>query len=84
MGLKINSICLKTYVLLVLRVLNGPLPIVLCKWNPYDLIDVLGPFSLILQPWNFCKIEFSYISSGLEANEKNHKNTSIFRRLTRI
>ena len=45
-----HSICLKTYVLYLLRVEKGPLPIAMCELNPYDFIDVLGHFSVILQP----------------------------------
>ena len=29
----------------------------------YDLINVLGPFSVILQPRNFFNVEFTYISN---------------------
>ena len=36
----------------------------------YDLIDVLGHFTVILQPWNFCKVEFTYISSARETLRK--------------
>ena len=50
MGLKIFSICLRTDVVLLLRDMNRPLRIVLCKESPYNLINVLGPFSVTLQP----------------------------------
>ena len=36
----------------------------------YALIDILGNFSVILQPWNFCKVEFTYISSARETARK--------------
>ena len=36
----------------------------------YDLINVLGPFSVTLQPLNFCKIEFTYFSSGRKTARK--------------
>ena len=30
----------------------------------YELIDVLGHFSVILQPCHFCNVEFTYVSSA--------------------
>ena len=76
MGLKILSICLRTYVLQLLRFLRGvkgPLPFVLCEESPYDLIDVVGPFQ------SFCKHEiFTKLNlpSFLEPvnNQKNQEN----------
>ena len=44
--------------------MTRPFLIVLCEENPYDLINVLGPILAILQPSNFCKIDFSLISSS--------------------
>ena len=38
-GIETFFICLKTYVLLLLRELKGQLPIVLCGASPNDLID---------------------------------------------
>ena len=49
----------------------------------YDLINVLGPFLVILQPWNFCKVEFTCICSAREISRKS-QNTSNFWILTRI
>ena len=40
----------------------------------YDLINVLGPFSVILQPRNFLKVKSTYISSARK----------IARRITKI
>ena len=44
--------------------MKGPLPIILCEESPYDLIDVLGLFSVILSQWNFYKVELTYNSSA--------------------
>ena len=49
---------------------------------PYDLINVLGPFSVILQSWNLCKVEFIHISSV--DNTKHNNITLIFWLLARI
>ena len=38
----------------------------------YELVDVLGQFSVILQPLNFCKAEFTYINSA-GRREKSQK-----------
>ena len=62
---------------------KGPLPIVLCEQGPYDLIDVFSRFSVILQPLNLNKVEFTYTSSTGKA-AKNHKNASIPRLLSEI
>ena len=43
------------------------------------LINVLGLFSFILQPSNFHKVEFTYISSAGKKARKIAKNTLIFR-----
>ena len=40
------------------------MPIVVCEESPYDLINVLGPFSVILQPGDFCKAEFTCIPNA--------------------
>ena len=40
-----------------------PFLIALCEESPYDLINVLGPILAILQLSNFCKVDFSLISS---------------------
>ena len=47
--------------------------IVLCEESPYDLIIDLGPFSVILQPWNFCEFEFTYFSSACKRVRKSKK-----------
>ena len=39
--------------------MKRPLRIVLCKGSPYNLIDVLGPFSIILQSLNFFPVKFT-------------------------
>ena len=49
--------------LCLLREVKRPFPIVRCELSPYDLINVLGPFSVILQPRNL-KVEFTNTSSG--------------------
>ena len=36
----------------------------------YALIDALGHCSVILQPWNFCKVEFTDICSACETRRK--------------
>ena len=43
--------------------MRRPWPIARCEQSPYDLINVLGPFSVILQPLDFDKVEFSCPSS---------------------
>ena len=50
----------------------------------YALFDVLGHFSVMLQSWNFCKVEFTFICSARETTRKTHTNTSTFCLLTRI
>ena len=40
------------------------LRIVLCKESPHNLIDVLGPFLVILQPLGFSKVEFTDTSGA--------------------
>ena len=43
--------CLKINVFLqFLREVERPLCVVLCEESPYDLINVLGPFSVTLKP----------------------------------
>ena len=44
--------------------MKRPLRIVLCEENPYEQINVLGSFSVILQPCNFYKVEVTYTSSA--------------------
>ena len=44
---KILSICLKIDVLSLLRGVKLPLGIVLCEESPYNLINILGPSSII-------------------------------------
>ena len=44
--------------------------LLVCERSPYDLINVLGHFSVISQPQNVCKVEFSNISSALETMRK--------------
>ena len=48
-----------------------------------DLINVLGHFSVISQPWNFYKVEFTDSSSAAKTARKITQNTSIFRLITR-
>ena len=47
--------------------------IVLCEENLYDLVNVLGPFSIILQPLNLYKVEFTYVSSARKTARKATK-----------
>ena len=47
----------------LLREVKGPLRIVLCQEIPNNLINVLGHFSVILHPLNFCKVKFRDASS---------------------
>ena len=56
MGLKICNIFLKINVLKLVREVKRKLRIVLCKESPYNLIDVLGSFSVILQSRDFTKL----------------------------
>ena len=58
--IKIFGICLNIDVLWLLSQARRPLSIVLCEESPYDLINVLRPFSVILQPWNFNNVKFTY------------------------
>ena len=44
----------------------------------YHLINVLGPFSIILQPRNFYKVKFAYISSARETARKITKILQYF------
>ena len=39
-----------------------PLLMVLCTESPCDLINIFDPCLFSLQPWNSCKVEFTYIS----------------------
>ena len=39
----------------------------------YDVINVLGPFSVILQPLNFSNVENAYTSSARETARKSQK-----------
>ena len=76
MGLKIFIICLKIDVVWLFRKVKRQLRIVLCKESPYSLIDVLGPFSVTLQPWNFYQVKFTDTSS---AGKTARKITKILR-----
>ena len=58
-GLKIFRICLKIDVSKLLGEVKRPLPIVRCEQSPYDLINALGPYSVILQPRNCYQVEFT-------------------------
>ena len=57
-----------------------PLNIVLCRENPCNLINILGPFAIILQPKNFDNVEFIDTSSAgktaRKVSEKLHLNLS--------
>ena len=53
---KSNCCYCLTKSVLVLERLKRPLRIVLCMERPYNLINVLGPFSATLQSWNFMKL----------------------------
>ena len=60
--------------------MTPPFLIALCEESPCDLINVLGPILAILQPQNFCKVDFYLIlSPGKKARkitkmlQKNHK-----------
>ena len=58
------------------------LHIVLCKEKPKNLINVSGPVSVILRPWNVYKVQLTNISSAgillvLVRSKKNNKNTSV-------
>ena len=57
----------------LLRMVKGSLPIVLCDWNPYDLIYVVGRFSVILQPLDFNKAEFTCTSGAGKTARKIRK-----------
>ena len=37
------------------------------------IYQCFGNFSVILQPWNFCKAEFTYVCSAREATRKMTK-----------
>ena len=49
--------------------------IVLCKDNPYSLVNVLGPFPVILQPRSFYKVKFT---DTFGADETTRKITKYF------
>ena len=72
MRLKIFCICLKTDVLKLSRDVKRLLRIVLRKDSTFNLINVLGPFSVILQPLSFHKVELADTSSADETTKKNH------------
>ena len=61
-GIEISGILLRINVLKPLREVKRPLHIVLCKESHYDLIDILGSFSVTLLPWKFYKVAFTYSS----------------------
>ena len=54
--------------------MKHPLRIVLFKESPYNLIDVLDPISVIVQPCYFYQVKFSVTSS---ANKTAKKVTKI-------
>ena len=76
MGLKIFSICLKIVVASLLREVKRQLGAVLYKESPYNLVNVLDPFSVILQPRNLFKVKFTDTSS---AGKSARKITKILR-----
>ena len=57
--------------------MKRPLRIVLSEEGHYNLIDILGHFSVILQPWNFLKVKFCDISSTGKT-ERKYYNLSAF------
>ena len=73
MGLKILGIRLKIDVLKLLREMKRPLRIVLCKESPYNLINALGPCSVILQPWNFLKLNLPILFVPVRKRKKSQK-----------
>ena len=50
-----------------------PGPIALCEESPYDLMAILGSLSVILQPSNFYKVEFTSTSSAGKTARKIKK-----------
>ena len=72
MRLKILGICFKIDVALFLREVKLLLRNFLRKENPYNLINVLGPFSVILQPRNFNKV-LSTLRVQAKHREKSQK-----------
>ena len=57
----------------LLRELKHSLRIVLCRESPYNLINALGHFSVVLQPSNLCQIEFTDAYSAGKAARKIRK-----------
>ena len=51
---------------------------VLCEESPNDLTNVVGPFSVILQPSNFYKVEFTYTSGAGKIVSKTTKMLQSF------
>ena len=49
--------------------------IVLCTESPYNLIDVLGTFSAILQPLNFSIVKLSDTSSADETSMRQREQS---------
>ena len=56
--------------------MKHPLRTILCNESPYDLINVLGPFLVILQPRNFYKVEFT---NTVSARKTARRITKILR-----
>ena len=52
------------------------MPIVLSEESPYDLMDVLGPFSVILQRGNFSKVEFTATTASAGKTARKITNSS--------
>ena len=74
MGLKILSTGLKID---LSREVKCPLRIVLFEESPYNLINVLGPFSVILQPLDLHEVEFTDTSSAGKARGKSSKYSDL-------
>ena len=55
-----------------------PLRLFLCEESPRDLINVLGPFSVIFSHEIFDKVKFTYISSARETMRKSTKIVRFF------
>ena len=85
MGRQLFSICLiiDVFYLLklfkLLRQVKGPLRIALCKESCYNLINVSGPYSVILQPRIFHTVRFTDTRS---ADKIARKITKIFQSLS--
>ena len=62
-----------------LREVKRPLPIVvvLCEESPYDLIKILGLFSVILRSWNFIKLNLPILPVLVRQREKSQRYFSL-------